>query len=223
MKLIPLFAALVLYACSGDPGARRDEDAGTGGALATGGATATGGRRATGGAATGGTSTGGSATGGDTSTGGTPDDGGLDADVGDAAESGTGGAPVGTGGEASTGGAGTGGDATGGQGTGGQACECSTGACCDGCRLLPVWTYCGDYVSSTTCSLTKSSQCIEKSVRILREWQHVYCSGSSAACDGPWIWWKTVSVECSTSTYPGDNGSYCTVDSATTAHCAACQ
>ena len=68
----------------------------------------------------------------------------------------------------------------------GPACECSAGACCDGCRLRP---------SSYACAVQQPSRwgCSGKSVcsgyGLLIDiiYADRMCTGWSAACDGLWV------------------------------------
>jgi hypothetical protein len=169
---------------------------GTGGAPgdeASGGTGESGGQESTGGTETGGTDPG---TGGADATGGEESSGGGVSETGGEPGSGgadSGGSP-GTGGESSGGAPGSGGN-----GTGGSSCECTEGPCCDGCNFRPDTYQCADdEVYYAKCLDADAEWCTSHAGRasILQDFQDVWCSGESAACDGEAVHAKSVGGPC---------------------------
>ncbi len=100
----------------------------------------------------------------------------------------------------------------------GPTCECSAGACCDGCHFRGTNYVCdADAVQFTTC--TSASICMPygNAVRTVRGDRH--CVVGSTACTGTWTDTHYVDVDCSSSqgfpTYsrcvdPAIGDAYCT-------------
>lgn len=185
---------------------------GTGGAPAddSGGSESTGGEDSTGGTETGGADpgTGGAdATGGEESSGGGVSETGGEPGTGGAETGGQGsggdessGGTIGSGGSPGSGGAASGGSVgSGGQGTGGSECECTEGPCCDGCDFRPDTYQCADdEVYNAKCLDADAEWCTSHAGRasILQDFQDVWCSGESAACDGETVHAKSVGGPC---------------------------
>lgn len=190
-----------------------------GGATATGGSatggaetggTTTGGVAATGGAATGGVETGGSATGGLAATGGQSQSGGT-ATGGSASGGvggGTGGQVASTGGKGSAGGAASTGGAAASGGTG-SSCICTTGVCCDGCRLRARGYDLGEQLFSDSCDKVVAPPAYD----VLRqEYRKMTCTGESstevvaASTTGRWVTTMCAYQHCVDS---GTSAAYC--------------
>lgn len=83
----------------------------------------------------------------------------------------------------------------------GYPCECSEGACCDGCHLRPVGTVCEPMrVIESTCSGV-AGLC-GGTTRVTERHAEVQCSGISSACDG-----AATELPASTSYQCGDGAS----------------
>lgn len=99
------------------------------------------------------------------------------------------------------------------------ACQCASGACCDGCYFRPNTYVCRDNVLYST-SCIGSSVCPGKGLTFRSQYDSRYCNGYSSDCGGTTFNDNTVDVNCDSSqgypTYarceqPADGGAaYCT-------------
>ncbi len=68
------------------------------------------------------------------------------------------------------------------------ACECSTGACCDGCHARPNWYSCGTYLLHTaSCVHPTPGSGYQISKAIMRQYGDLFCDGESTGECSRWI------------------------------------
>lgn len=82
----------------------------------------------------------------------------------------------------------------------GAPCECSSGPCCDGCRLFQSTHVCFDEEHSG-CAHDSALNCPGLPDGIVHEWRRAFCSGTTTSCDGVVTVYRSEYEACPTNSF----------------------